>query len=235
MPEAPSCPALFLGSPPCGRIHLCQLLPPPTSSSSAQGSLTVSGRPGVESELWPAGHAGRAHPGPAGDAHLETWPSCLGGTCGTRCCSWCRCGEDTSRPTGRRSGTGDTEKSTYAGARGGVRRHPWQSAEPNAGADGPSPAGVNEPDSRGEPTRKCEKTFHLLLGATTATVTSLLSCPQHPQKSRDACGAVLLRGHRGDVLPRGPGPEGQTAGLREPTSRCVRLPQSCSCTSHSGL
>lgn len=39
------------------------------------------------------------------DAYLGTWPSCLGGTCGTHCCSWCRYDGDTSRPTGTHSGT----------------------------------------------------------------------------------------------------------------------------------
>lgn len=45
------------------------------------------------------------HPAPA-TAHLLTWPSCPGGTCGRRCCSWCRCDGGTSRRAGRRSGTG---------------------------------------------------------------------------------------------------------------------------------
>lgn len=42
-----------------------------------QGSLAASGRPGVRSEAWTQGGGAT---NAAGDAHLGTWPSCLGGT-----------------------------------------------------------------------------------------------------------------------------------------------------------
>lgn len=208
-------------------IHLCQVLPPPTSSSSAQGSLAVFGRPGVKSELWPVGHAGHAH--------LGTWPSCLGGTCGTRCCSWCRCGEDTSRPTGRRSGTGDTEKSTYAGARGGVRRHLWQSAEPNAGADGPSPAGVTSPSREANPHESVRKHFICSLAPPPPPSRHLCPAPSTHRNPETRVAPSPSKATAEMSSPARPGPEGPTAPLREPTSRCVREPRSCSFTSHAGL
>lgn len=89
----------FPEPPELGWRQLCRLLP---TCKVRLGLRTwaVASCPGVKSAA--AGHAG--------DAHLGTWPSCLVGTCGTHCCSWCRCGADTSRPAGMHSGTGDREE-----------------------------------------------------------------------------------------------------------------------------
>lgn len=125
----PSAPALFRGPPLPGRMHLCRLLPTHKVKLGPRvsGSLRVPW--GQVRDLDPSR---RRSTGAAGGAHLGTWPSCLVGTCDTRCCSWCRCGGDTSQPTDTRSGTGNRREHVCAGTpgAGSAHRHLQLPSEP---------------------------------------------------------------------------------------------------------
>lgn len=120
----------FSRAPPLpGWMHLCRLLPTHKVKLGPRvfGSLQVPW--GQVRDLDPSR---RRSTGAAGGAHLGTWPSCLVGTCDTRCCSWCRCGGDTSQPTDTRSGTGNRRERICAGTpgAGSAHRHLQLPSEP---------------------------------------------------------------------------------------------------------
>ena len=136
----------FPGPPPLGWVHVCRLLPTHRGLWQPLGALGSGQRLGPKE---------REATNAAGDAHLGTWPSCLGGTCDTRCCSWCRCGEDTSQATGTHSGTGNRQEHVCAGTPGPRSAHRCLllPSEPELCCSWAKALSHKEPTSRGKATQ----------------------------------------------------------------------------------
>ena len=142
--------SVFSRTPSAGLGACLQATPHP------QGSLAASGHPGVRSEAWTQGEGGdKCRWGCSPHEGMGTWPSCLGGTCDTHCCSWCRCGEDTSQPTGTHSGTGDRQEHVCAGTPGPRSAHRCLllPSEPELRHSWAKALSHKEPTSRGKATQ----------------------------------------------------------------------------------